>query len=203
MSGKLTRSDTGQKSSCFSADCLLVNFTLRVWYGYAGTIHLHQDAGIFNHPSEATMNPEHAAVTEDEPFCPSQMPAAFKEFLAQYPTYKETTICDDLRASDYQRLDEQGHIYLDYTGGGLYAQSQLDAHMQMMSQGVFGNPHSHNPTSLAMTELVEEARSYVLSYFNTNAEEYVVIFYCQCQWCPQVNWGVIPLSARFDLCTSG
>ena len=34
---------------------------------------------------------------------------------------------DDLRATDYERLDRLGHVYLDYTGGGLYAMSQIRA----------------------------------------------------------------------------
>ena len=41
----------------------------------------------------------------------------------------------------------QDQIYLDYTGGGLYAESQLREHMALLSGDVFGNPHSTNPTS--------------------------------------------------------
>jgi molybdenum cofactor sulfurtransferase len=80
------------------------------------------------------------------------------------------------RWTNCARLDQQGHVYLDYTGGGLYAQSQLIAHMTLLSEGVFGNPHSQNPTSLAMTRLVEQARDYVLQYFNASPDEYLVIF---------------------------
>jgi selenocysteine lyase/cysteine desulfurase len=83
---------------------------------------------------------------------------------------------DDLREREYGRLDAQNHVYLDYTGGGLYADSQLREHMALLQANVFGNPHSHNPTSLAMTELVEQARAYVLHYFNADPAEYCVIF---------------------------
>ncbi len=83
---------------------------------------------------------------------------------------------DALRAADYARLDARGEVYLDYTGGGLYAQSQLDAHHRLLSEGVFGNPHSHNPTSLAATELVENARAAVHEYFNADPAEYDVVF---------------------------
>ncbi len=55
---------------------------------------------------------------------------------------------EQLIAKDYARLAEQGHTYLDYTGGNLYAQSQLTKHHEMLSQHVFGNPHSTNPTSM-------------------------------------------------------
>jgi molybdenum cofactor sulfurtransferase len=41
---------------------------------------------------------------------------------------------------------------------------------------VFGNPHSQNPTSAAMTELVEQARAAVLAFFGASPDEYVAIF---------------------------
>ncbi len=106
----------------------------------------------------------------------AQKEVAFADFLTRYPTFSQTKILDDLRATDYGRLDRENHIYLDYTGGGLYADSQITAHMEMLRKGVFGNPHSHNPTSSAMTELVERARAYVLHYFNADPAEYTVIF---------------------------
>ena len=67
-------------------------------------------------------------------------------------------------------------MYLDYTGGGLYAQSQVREHMRLLETGVYGNPHSVNPTSAASTELVERARASVLRFFNGSPEEYVAIF---------------------------
>ena len=100
----------------------------------------------------------------------------FVAFLKTYPAYPTTHIIDDLRTSEYARLDLSGHIYLDYTGGGLYAESQLLRHHRMLSEHVFGNPHSSNPTSQAATELVEHAREYVLKFFNADPEEYIAIF---------------------------
>ncbi len=83
---------------------------------------------------------------------------------------------DGLRQTDFARLDNGGHIYMDYTGGGLYAESQLRRHMEVLSGGVFGNPHSINPTSAASTALVERARASVLRFFNASADEYEAIF---------------------------
>jgi selenocysteine lyase/cysteine desulfurase len=54
--------------------------------------------------------------------------------------------------------------------------SQIEEHVALLNRRVYGNPHSINPTSLAMTELVEEARHAVLRYFNASADEYIVIF---------------------------
>ena len=96
----------------------------------------------------------------------------FVAFLRAYPSYPTTHIIDDLRASEYARLDIGGHIYLDYTGGGLYAESQLRRHNRLLSEHVFGNPHSGNPTSQAATQLVEHAREYVLNFFNADPDEY-------------------------------
>jgi selenocysteine lyase/cysteine desulfurase len=100
----------------------------------------------------------------------------FIAFLKSYPTYPTTHVIDELRASEYARLDLSGHIYLDYTGGGLYADSQLRRHNKLLGERVFGNPHSSNPTSQAATQLVEHAREYVLKFFNADPEEYLAIF---------------------------
>ncbi len=107
---------------------------------------------------------------------PASTEAAFAAFLAAYPSYASTAALDELRRREYARLDATGHVYLDYTGGGLYAESQLRQHHDLLSRNVFGNPHSHNPTSQAMTCLVDQARAYVLEYFNAPPGEYVAIF---------------------------
>ncbi len=105
-----------------------------------------------------------------------EQPATFQQFLLRYPEYEKTSRLDDLRARDYRRLDAQGQVYLDYTGSGLYGERQLEAHLQLLRDRVLGNPHSANPTSQAMTELVEETRDYVLRYFNASPDEYMAVF---------------------------
>jgi len=100
----------------------------------------------------------------------------FVAFLKSYPTYPTTHIIDDLRAAEYARLDLGGHIYLDYTGGGLYADSQLRRHHHLLSEHIFGNPHSSNPSSQTATQLVEHAREYLLKFFNADPDEYLAIF---------------------------
>jgi molybdenum cofactor sulfurtransferase len=87
-----------------------------------------------------------------------------------------TEMLEELRRSDYARLDAGDHVYLDYTGAGLYADSQLREHFALLRSHVYGNPHSLNPTSAAMTELVEQARAAVLDFFGASPEEYVAIF---------------------------
>src|SRR5512143_4064843 len=97
-------------------------------------------------------------------------------FLRAYPTYPETERIDELRRTEYARLDRAEHIYLDYTGGGLYAESQLRAHHDLLSRNVFGNPHSANPTSQAATEFVESTRRAILQFFNADPDEYLAIY---------------------------
>ena len=98
------------------------------------------------------------------------------EFLREHPYYKSTTILDELRKTDYARLDQLGHVYLDYTGGGLYADAQVQAHADLLLHHVFGNPHSSNPTSLEMTQHIQRTRQAVLDTFHADAQDYVVIF---------------------------
>ena len=103
-------------------------------------------------------------------------PSRYDLFVQHYPAYLDTLAIDDLRKRDYARLDRSGHVYLDYTGGGLYAESQVKAHQALLLKGVFGNPHSTNPSSRLSTELVDRTRDAILKFFHADPEEYVVIF---------------------------
>jgi selenocysteine lyase/cysteine desulfurase len=97
-------------------------------------------------------------------------------FLARFPEYQDTAKLDDLRRTEYGYLDEQGHLYLDYTGAGLAARAQHRAHAERLERTLFGNPHSVNPTSEAATELVERARARVLAHVGAEPGEYAAIF---------------------------
>jgi len=100
---------------------------------------------------------------------------AKRAFLERFPAYKQTSLLDDLRRTDYESLDRQGHIYLDFTGGGLYSSEQLRQHMELLQESVLGNPHSSNPTSALATALVGRARESILAFFNARPEEYAVV----------------------------
>ena len=75
-------------------------------------------------------------------------------FLEQHPDYWNTTAIEALRHEQYAQLDRQGHCYLDYTGAGLYAGTQIKEHMHMLLAQVFGNPHSSSPASAPATRLL-------------------------------------------------
>jgi selenocysteine lyase/cysteine desulfurase len=100
---------------------------------------------------------------------------AFHDFLNAFPDYERTGCLDALRATEYGRLDAQHQVYLDYTGGGLHAESQVRQHAALLNEAVFGNPHSVSPSSAGMTELVERSRRAVLAWFNAGGE-YTAIF---------------------------
>ena len=114
----------------------------------------------------------------DKPFPHFNAPSMQSEeqaFRQAYPAFESTSILETkLRATEYTCLDELEHTYLDYTGGGLYADLQLREHFELLCYHVFGNPHSQSPTSRAITELDEQARAFVLTFFQASPDEYSV-----------------------------
>ncbi|WQF82092.1 Putative aminotransferase class V domain, pyridoxal phosphate-dependent transferase, major [Colletotrichum destructivum] len=99
-----------------------------------------------------------------------------ESIYANYPEYKSTARLDDLRATDYGYLDKQDHLYLDFTGAGLAAQSQLREHESRLERTLLGNPHSENPTSRSATHLVEDARARILAHLGASPDEYTAVF---------------------------
>ncbi|MFC4913948.1 aminotransferase class V-fold PLP-dependent enzyme [Actinomadura gamaensis] len=85
-------------------------------------------------------------------------------------------VFDEVRKREFARLDDTGQTYLDFTGAGLAPRLLIDGHHDRNLHGVFGNPHSENPSSRASTDLVEHARAAVLRFFNADPDEYAVIF---------------------------
>ncbi len=105
----------------------------------------------------------------------ADMLRAYGKFIIAHPEWMESKI-DELRHTEYGRLDKQNQVYLDYTGSGLYALSQIKNHWNLLVKGVYGNPHSHNPTSTLTTKLVNETRDAILQFFSASPDEYTVIF---------------------------
>ncbi len=105
-----------------------------------------------------------------------QVEEACADFLARFPSFAKTALLDQLRSTEYRRLDERGQVYLDYTGGSIAAESQLTKHFELLRSGVFGNPHSASPASTRMTEHVERTRRHILNYFNARTEDYILVF---------------------------
>jgi molybdenum cofactor sulfurtransferase len=102
--------------------------------------------------------------------------AAWGLFIDEHAEYEGTRALDELRTREFSRLAERRQVYLDYTGSGLYAASQVRRHGQMLLQGVFGNPHSGNPASTESTQRLDRCRRRVLDYFRAPESEYAVVF---------------------------
>ncbi len=65
---------------------------------------------------------------------------------ASRPALDDAAVAE-LRAREFARLDERDQAYLDHTGGGLYADSQVAEHRRLLGGQVLGNPHSTSPAS--------------------------------------------------------
>ena len=98
------------------------------------------------------------------------------DFSASYPSYARTRALDEVRTREYPLLNEQRHVYLDYTAANLPPRSLMARHLDLLRGQVLGNPHSTNPASSLTMELVERTRRAVLAFFNASADDWVVIF---------------------------
>lgn len=104
------------------------------------------------------------------------METAKEQFLKEYGesySYDHKNI-DDIRANEFKRLG--GSVYLDHAGATLYSELQMDAIFKDLTSNVYGNPHSQSSSSLATSDIVEDARLQVLNICNGSPKEYKCIF---------------------------
>ncbi|MEL6275822.1 MAG: aminotransferase class V-fold PLP-dependent enzyme, partial [Bacteroidota bacterium] len=86
----------------------------------------------------------------------------------------EETNFTQLRLREYPQLDAQRHTYLDFTGAGLYASSQVLEHQEWLLTNILGNPHSINPSSKRADEAVATTRQQILDFFNAQDDYYCI-----------------------------
>ncbi len=98
------------------------------------------------------------------------------DFIHIYPEYEATSSIGYLRKSQYPLLEKDFRVYLDYTGAGLFAASQLQAHQNLLIESFFSNPHSYKPASTHSTQLIEKTRERIQEFFNASPEEYMCVF---------------------------
>ncbi|XP_042357648.1 molybdenum cofactor sulfurase isoform X2 [Plectropomus leopardus] len=77
-------------------------------------------------------------------------------------------------------MQNKGITYLDHAATTMYPESLIRDYFQDISRNVYGNPHSHNPSSRLTHDTVERVRYRVLQHFNATPEEYSVIFTSGC-----------------------
>ncbi|XP_057950227.1 molybdenum cofactor sulfurase isoform X2 [Malania oleifera] len=106
------------------------------------------------------------------------MNADKQEFLKEFGRYygypNGPKSIDDIRASEFKRLD--GLVYLDHAGATLYSELQMEAIFKDLTTSVYGNPHSQSDSSSATSDIVRQARQQVLEYCNASPRDYRCIF---------------------------
>lgn len=99
----------------------------------------------------------------------------FKQVCSQYGYGGDI---QDVIDQEFTRI--KGVTYLDHAATTLYPESLIRSYCQDISRNVYGNPHSHNPSSRLTHDTVEGVRYRVLQHFNATPEEYSVIFTSGC-----------------------
>ena len=66
-------------------------------------------------------------------------------------------------------------MYLDYTGGGLYAESQVRHHADLLNDHIFGNPHSGSLSSTT-TRAWSSRRGGGAGVLQRAPDEYTAVF---------------------------
>lgn len=82
--------------------------------------------------------------------------------LVSYPNFKEISILNNLRKTEYTYLDKQNYVYLNYTNAGLAARIQYWAYQNRIAKTLFGNLYSNNPISQTIIKLIKSIRRRVL-----------------------------------------
>ena len=83
---------------------------------------------------------------------------------------------EELRRREFARLDGLALTYLDYTGSGLAARSQLRAAARILEESVPGNPHSAHAASRLSTEWLDAARDRTLRFLGGDPDVHAVCF---------------------------
>lgn len=66
--------------------------------------------------------------------------------------------------------------YLDHSGAAQYPESVIRSIYNDLTNNVYGNPHSGNPSSQLSSDILEQVRSRILKHFNTSCKTHTVIF---------------------------
>ncbi|XP_012708492.2 molybdenum cofactor sulfurase [Fundulus heteroclitus] len=100
---------------------------------------------------------------------------AFQQCCGQYGYGQDLR---DLLDQEFRR--SKGATYLDHAAATQYPESLLRNYFRDISTNLYGNPHSHNPSSSLTHDTVERVRDRVLQHFGTTSKEHSVIFTSGC-----------------------
>lgn len=102
----------------------------------------------------------------------------FETFTQLWSYYGHGGNFQDVIEQEFARI--KGTTYLDHAAATLYPESLVRDYFQDITRNVYGNPHSHNPSSRLTHDTIERVRYRVLQHFNASPEEYSVIFTSGC-----------------------
>ncbi|XP_060896884.1 molybdenum cofactor sulfurase isoform X1 [Labrus mixtus] len=102
----------------------------------------------------------------------------FETFKHVWKHYSYGENFADMIEQEFKRT--KGITYLDHAATTLYPESLIREYSQDISRNVYGNPHSHSPSSRLTHDTIERVRYRVLQHFNVTPEEYSVIFTSGC-----------------------
>ena len=88
----------------------------------------------------------------------------------------DTLFFEDLRAREFARVDRAGIAYLDFAASGLHAASQAIAYAHLLTDGLFGNPHSEHQPSRDSMAAIDAARAALLDAVGLSADDYAICF---------------------------
>lgn len=80
----------------------------------------------------------------------------------------------DIIKQEFKRLQE--YCYLDHTGCAPYPSSLIANCLKDLTENVYSNPHSNSITSKLCSDSIDQVRFKILNHFNTDLNEYSVIF---------------------------
>ena len=69
-----------------------------------------------------------------------------------------------------------GTTYLDHAGTTPFPRSLIKNFKKEMNSNIFGNPHSHSPSSMLSTDVIESTRIRALKLFNADPEHFDLLF---------------------------
>ncbi|QCD85590.1 molybdenum cofactor sulfurase isoform X3 [Vigna unguiculata] len=99
-----------------------------------------------------------------------------RDFGEHYGYPKGPKSIDQIRATEFKRLQFQDLVYLDHAGATLYSDLQMESVFNDLTSNVYGNPHSQSDSSSSTLDIVKNARLQVLDYCNASPKEYKCIF---------------------------
>ncbi|KAL4617196.1 molybdenum cofactor sulfurase isoform X2 [Arapaima gigas] len=122
----------------------------------------------------------------DEPWCDSancdpavaELLWGARSFADTWPHYGYGGDLELVVRKEFARV--QGITFLDHAATTLFADSQVNGFFQDLRAHVYGNPHSHSPSSRLTHDTVEHVRYRILQHFNTNPDSYTVVFTSGC-----------------------